>query len=434
MLRTTSVVLALTAATAAANPAGVVPVNAEVDVGYEYEIDDAAIAREHVGDPAADPLAPLPVRRELRYHATRQRVVPTVQAAIGRRAWLSFGVPIVIAQASELKLASGVDRTASTFTDGLLPTGGFDAGGGTLSGDTVFRGVSRSGVPELRGGLGFAPMRQDLDDTKPTWKLGVEGRFAIGKVMRFSPGDPAGDTGVSTGVHELKLWTSVDRRFEYFEGWFEASYQLPVYRRDSSLFKDAGFGTTHVWPGHVAGASIGASTFLIDNPETGYKLALELTGRATAHLEGRGYSELWEMFALAGAPNPMGGALALDADPTEPGVQALAHPGVTNIESYLEMSGRLAARATLGPHFTIAAFGELIHRTDHVVSFADAGVDLPTCPAGSPACETDNNDVVNPGTSEVNPQHARAIDLVGHRYRAEDGRGILLGVEVQVLF
>jgi hypothetical protein len=124
----------------------------------------------------------------------------------------------------------------------------------------------------------------------------------------------------------------------------------------------------------------------------------------------------------------------LDGDPTMPGVQALSHPGISNFEGYLETAARLAVRGKLGPHVTFAAIGELIWKTDHVISFADAGVDLPTCPTGTPRCETDNNDLVNPGSQEVNPLHVRLIDLVGHRYRSEHNRGIVLGVEAQLRF
>src|SRR5262249_60060617 len=104
------------------------------------------------------------------------------------------------------------------------------------------------------------------------------------------------------------------------------------------------------------------------------------------------------------------------------------------IENYLETGGHLALRARLGTHLSFAAFGDALWRTDHVISFADAGVDLPTCPTGAPRCETDDNDQVNPGTQEVNPLHSRKIDLVGHRYRAEQGRGYVLGVEASFAF
>jgi hypothetical protein len=342
----------------------------------------------------------------------------------------------VIAQTTELDLASGADRaTATTFTDGILPPGGFDAldPGTPPSGNLVFRSVTRSGVPELRGGIALTPMNQAVDDTKPTWKLGAEMRFAIGRVMRFDALAPGSETGVSTGVHELRLWTSVDRRYRYFEGWFEAFWQLPVYARSTALYYDPGFGGSNLKAGQTAGASFGLEGYLVDNPGTGNRVSLDLGTRLTAHFEGRGYTELWEVFSLAG-DRRLGGPLILDADPTSPGLQALSHPGISNFESYLEATARLALRGKLGSHVTFAAFGELAWKTDHIISFADAGIDLPTCPTGAPKCETDGNEVINAGTAEINPLHSRTIDLVGHRYRAEQSRGYILGAQAQVAF
>ncbi|HSR99364.1 MAG TPA: hypothetical protein VLM79_20070 [Kofleriaceae bacterium] len=443
MLRTTAVVLALASAGAVAhaNPAGFVPVagtseQAHVDATYEYEVDTAQITRERVGDRDADPLGAVPLHRDLAFRQARQLVTPRVEVGLVRGSWISFAVPIVLSQSREVSLASGVDRAGSlTIADGILPATGFDAGkpGPIASGDVLFRGVNRTGVPELRGGIGFAPMIQRLDDTKPTWKLGLELRFAIGRAMRFDAVDPGRETGVSTGVHEVRLWTSVDRRTRYFEGWFEAFYQMPIYERAASLFKNPGFGAVGVDPGPIAGAAFGAEANVLDDPATGNRVGIDLGARMTAHFEGRGYSELWEVFAFAGdARTP--GPLVLDGDPTMPGASPLNHPGVSNIESYLETAARVAVRTKLGAHLTLSALGELSWRTEHIISFADAGIDLPTCPQGAPRCESTNDELVTPGTEEVNPLFQRTIDLVGHRYHAKQGRGYVLGLEVQLLF
>ncbi|HMG54101.1 MAG TPA: hypothetical protein VK601_11475, partial [Kofleriaceae bacterium] len=246
MLRTPAVVLALVLALVAAvpgavpgaahaNPAGDVttrhaPGSADdVRFGaeYELEIDSAAISREHTGDAGAEPLAPQIPRRELEFHRTRHVVTPAAELGIYRDVWISVAAPIVLAESSEIDLAAGVDRaTASTFTDGILPVAGFDARnpGRAPSGNLVFHGVTRSGVSELRTGLGYAPMSQARDDTAPTWKLGAELGFAVGRIMRFDAVAPDRETGVSSGVHQLRLWTSFDRRLRYFEGWLEASY------------------------------------------------------------------------------------------------------------------------------------------------------------------------------------------------------------------
>jgi hypothetical protein len=450
VLRTPAVVLALAvlATHAHGNPAGDVTSTSPAGTGatvrfeadYEYDADSAAIVREQVGA-TNDPLAPLPTRRELEFHQSSHRVTPRAELGVYRDLWISFAAPIVLAQSSELDLAGGVDRTtASTFLDGILPATGFDARNPTvpLTGSTVFHSVTRSGVPELQGGIGYAPMNQARDDTKPTWKLGADlhlaiGGLSIGRVMRFDAVDPGRETGVSTGVDELRLWTSVDRRLRYFEGWFEASYQLPIYIPSTSLYQDPGFGATHVAPSQTAAVRFGMEAYLVDDPAADRRITAELGSQITVHTQGRGYSEMWEAFALAG-DRRTAGPLVLDADPVTPGAQALSHPGVSNLENYLETSARLAVRARFGARLSLAAFAQLTFRTEHVISFAEAGVDLPTCPTGAPRCETDDNDVVNPGTAEVNPLYAKRIDLVGHRYRAEDSRGYAAGLEVHLAF
>lgn len=447
MSRTLAVVLALVVAVRTAahgNPAGDVTGRSgrgladevRLDADYDYEIDSAAIAREHAGAPGSDPLGPLPTRRELEFHGSRHLITPRVELGVYRDLWLSFAAPIVLAQSAEIDLAGGVDRTtASTFADGILPATGFDARtpASRPAGDLVFHGVDRSGVPELRGGVGLAVMNQARDDTQPTWKLGADLHLAIGRVMRFDAVNPDRETGVSTGVHELRLWTSIDRRLRYFEGWFEASYQVPIYTRSSALYQNPGFGATSVDPAPTASADFGLEGYVTGEPSSGRRFSVELGSRITAHFEGRGYSEMWEVFAFAG-DRRTAGPLVLDADPVTPGTQELSHPGVTNIENYLEIAARLALRARLGPRVSLAATGQLIWRTDHAISFATAGVDLPTCPTGAPRCETDDNGLVNPGSQEVNPLHVRKIDLVGHRYHAEAGRGYVLGLEARLAF
>ncbi|MBC7975916.1 MAG: hypothetical protein H7138_13170, partial [Myxococcales bacterium] len=136
---------------ASANPAGVVPGTGDdgeavhVAVDYAFALDDAQVQREQVGA-GVDPTGAQALRTDLAFRQVRQLVTPRAELAIYRNVWLSFAAPIVIAQSSELRLAGGVDRgTSSTFTDGLLPAGGFDAQnpGTALGGDLAFRSIVR---------------------------------------------------------------------------------------------------------------------------------------------------------------------------------------------------------------------------------------------------------------------------------------------------
>lgn len=441
-----ALVASLASTTAYAGPASVVPSAADVGdpldfharVEYGYAVERASIERESVG-PGADPLGATPQQLDLAFEQFRHTITPRGELGVYRDTWLSVALPIVIAQSRELSLQDGVDRdSSSTLRDGILPFDGFDARdpGTALPGDLVFRGASRSGLDQVHLGLGIAPMNQQRDATKPTWKLGAELRLAVGKVMRFDAMRTDDQTGVSRGVHELRLWTSMARRYRRTEAWFEMYWQAPIAAKDGSLFEDptnGDFGATNTMPGQRAGIGFGIEAYIVDDAINNNRISVDLGMKVDAHFEGRDYTEMWEVFALAGDSRGTG-PLILDEDPTQPDVQAFSHPGITNVENYLAMTGRAAIRGQLGQHVRVAATLDLVWKTDHVITFADAGVDLPTCGSASGRCEDDVNDLVNPGTREVNPLHVPLIDLVGHRYHSEDNFGFVIGVDGQVLF
>lgn len=411
----------MAAARAHANPAGVVPEQGLIgSLDYEYEADTSEVTRERVGLPGTDPNAALPVRKDLKFHQYRHTITPRADIGLVSGFFLSAALPIVITQARELRLDSAVPRDqSSTLLDGFVPMGGYDARDPSTppGGDMVFKGIDRHGLDQLIVGAGWAPMDQKLDDTKPTWKIGVEGRIAIGGVMKFDPANPKSNTAVGYGVHELRVWTSFDRRLPWAEPWMELFWQVPLAATSSSLFQDPKFGATNTMKGQQAGASFGLEVYAVDNPLDNTRISFDIGGRAIVHFEGRDYTEMWEPFALAGT-----GLLQLDSDPTTPGVQALNHPGISNVENYLETAARVAIRAQLGPHVHAGLLGDFIWKTDHLISFANAGIDR------------DNSDKIEPGTDEVNPLYNQQIDLVGHRYRSAHNFGFAIGIQGQVLF
>lgn len=438
-------VLLVAAGTASANPRNIVPGGADSAQGqvevvgtvdYEYEHDTSTIWRE-ANDPTADPNGPLPRHRDLAFSGDRHTITPRLDIGVFHDAFVTVALPVIVSQTHELHLDNGVTRDgSSTVASGILPSGGFDAQDPSTppGGDLMFRGVNRHGIDQIHVGLGVAPMNQQRDATKPTWKLGAELALSIGQVMKFDPTAPGANSGVSSGVHELKLWTSFDRKLDWIEPWVEIFWQLPIGTTSDSLFQNPGFGTQNIDKSQLAGVEFGAELYAIDNQAEHNRISLDVGTKITAHFEGRDYSEMWEAFAYAGDSRGMG-PLILDADPTKDGIQALSYPGISSIENYLETAVKLRLRGEIGPHVRFAAGADLIWKTDHVISFADAGVDLPTCSAGQTrGCETDANDVINPGTAEVNPLHSAVIDTVGHRYWSEDNFGFVIGLSGQVLF
>jgi hypothetical protein len=404
------------------------------EVLYNYELAGSTIARERTG--ARSPSGAIPLVRDLEFKSFRHTLTPRLQVGVFRDTFIYAALPIIITQARELSLYEGLDRgESSTVRDGLLPAEGFDARdpGTPTPGNLMFRGPARRGLDQVHLGLGVAPMNQLKDPTKPTWKLGAEVRLAIGQVMTFDPTQPNANKGVSQGVQELKLWTTFARKLGWAEPWVEIWWMTPLTGKSGSLFDDPGFGSSNVSKSMLAGVGFGLELYAIEKAADQTRISIDVGTRVTAHFEGREYTEMWEVFAGAGESRGSG-PLILDADPTRSGVQALSHPGISNIENYLESTGRFGLRAQLGSHVRFGVLGDLTWKTDHSISFADAGLDYPTCGGGDQPCEDLDNDLVNPGTDEVNPLHAPTIDLVGHRYMSVDNFDFAINVEAQILF
>lgn len=442
-VRRLAVLLVWTPAMAVANPHSIVPSGGEsgsagsFTLAYDYTLDSSVLIRERAG--LANPIeGALAKRTDLLFHQYTHTITPKLEVGVFSDTWIYGALPIVITQARELRLADGVGRTdSSTIQDGFVPTGGFDAQDPTTEpgGDMVFRGVNRNGLNQIHVGLGTAFMNQRRDPTKPTWKLGAEARLAIGKTMDFDRMDTFDRSGVSTGVHELRVWTTVSRKIGRLEPWFELYWQAPIGAREGSLFQDPGAGATNTTIGQKAGGSFGVEAYAVDDTVTGNRISFDVGARIVSHFEGRGYSEMWEVFAFAGDSRVAGNPLILEASPGVPGDDFRSHPGITNIEGFLETALRTSIRAQLGPRVHLAATVDVAWKTDHAISFADAGIDLPMCQgAATTNCEAMDNDVVTPGTDEVNPLYNPRIDLVGHRYLSVDNLAIAIGVMGQVVF
>jgi hypothetical protein len=426
-------------------------------IDYEYELRQSTILRERVGEGGAGPGDPIPLGRDLVFTSSRHTIKPRAELGIYKGVALTFGLPIVVLDTRRLELdqrdtpceftgspgSPCVDRgNSSTIRDGLLPSSGFDANdpatGFPGDGELIFRGHDRKGLDQLHLGIVVAPMSQERDDTKPTWKIGAELRLAVGKIMEFETDAVDSETGVSPGVHELRLSTSFDKRVGWAEPYFQAWWMVPIGVKKGSPFEvDPGFGAKSVGKQQEAGTRFGFEAITVDRGPDKQRVSLDFSASFTAHFEGRNHSEMWEVFAFAGDTERTGAPLILDETPTTAGVQAISHPGISNIENYLEGGARGALNIDLGPLVHIAVMGELTRESRHLISFADAGSDRPACGAGEPEgddCEIASNDVVNPGTVEVNPLHAPIIDLVGHRYVSDSAINIRVGVQARILW
>ncbi len=408
---------------------------------YRFSTSSAAVRRELGGSPGIDPDGTVPLGDDLRFSSSRHELVPRLELGVFTDLALSIELPVVIRDTRELRFDDGVNRANSTtISDGLLPMSGFDArdptGPGFTDGDMIFRGVDRTGLDQLIAGIAWAPMNQVRDATKPTWKLGAELRLSVGSAAKFNRADPDSQSGVGRGVHEVKLWTTVTRRRGWAEALFELSWMATFTAKQSGQLDapQRRFGAAVVAPQQHAGARAGMSAIFFERKADQQRVSLDVEANFNAHFEGRGYGEMWEVFAYAGDIGTSG-PLVLDSDPATSGIQEISHPGVSNIQNYATIGTKAAVSAELGPKVRASATFGFDFDQAHFVSFADAGRDRPQCTAGQTTdCENDNNDVVNDGTDEVNPLHADLIDTIGHRYKVSQSRRFWFMVEGRFLF
>ena len=305
-----------------------------------------------------------------------------------------------------------VNETTSTLLrDGILP--GFGAARYGLDArdarpferpsTRVFHGPTRRGVEYLGVGLAWAVMNQARDETRPTWVVRVEPRFALGGQMRFDPLAPEANRSVNPGYHQLLLTTAFSRRFERFDPSISGFYNLPWATGDSPFANfplgENAFGA----PQHRAGAEAGVEYIAYEQPWAGHRVGFELRGGVELQFLGLARSQLWE--PLSG-PSSCSTAPAtcrpeLDKDLDGDG-RPEPYSGITRSPGYGVFTGSAGVNALIANWLRLRARGGLSVEQDHFLSDGRSGVTV--------------------------------FDLPGRRYRVEDARAWYVHTDASVTF
>jgi hypothetical protein len=416
------------------------PFDLFVSVEYAYAAKRAAIKREFAGDQFGEPGGPMPVVKDFLFTHDRHTVTPRLQIGLFHDLELSLALPIIISDSRHYDFdqrdtpcdfdgddATCINETNSpTFRDGILTADmnqlGYDAKDPTVNfapgSERAFTAVDRSGLDQIHLGVAWAPLSQERDDTKPTWVIGSELRIDIGEPMRFDRLNPTLEDSVGRGYSEVVLRTSVSKRMPWAEPFMELWWQAPLdgpvdaptraNQTVDSQFWDIGGGQDNTSPQQHAGVKFGFNGIPWQNRAEKQYLAIEVRGSTTAHFQGRGYSEMWEVFAYGGDPGRADAPLLVDYAPGDADNELIGHPGVTTIENYLSFGGRLGIRGQMGERAKFNASFNLDYDQSHRISWDDAGSD------------DNENGQVDPGTNEVNPLFNQLINLPGRRYLVDE--------------
>lgn len=419
------------------------PYDFNLQVGYSRSLKRGALKRELAGT-YTDQVHTV---KDLRYSHVRHTLSIRAEAAIYRDLMLHLEFPIVIADTRELGFAQNdgdscgsppekncvTTRNSTLIRDRFLPASLVSQMSPTqvqIAGDTREPGMfylpKRSGIDQMYLGLTWAPINQRRDPTKPTWALGFEARIGIGDDMEYNPYfdptkdesalNPKGNTSVGQGIHQYHWWTSISKRYKYLDPWMTFFYMLPD-AKDDSLYEKTTFelsGQERSGPQQRGGVEAGVEIIPWEQPEQNNKFSIELRGKLEGVFEGRGYSEMWEIFAnnpiLAGPcrPSPSSGLAGSWDNGTycQNPAGTIPYPGITNIENYAAFKAALAFNLDFSSYFRArlgVAFG---HEQQHYITFGDAGRDI-----------DNQKGITYTNEKEVNPMYRPFMDQVGRRWR-----------------
>ncbi len=384
-------------------------------VTYEFALSRGDLRREHAGFAVeGTPLGAVPERPDLTYKTLRHVIVPSLELGLFRG--LSFGValPVTIRQRSTLSVTDFSRTASSTIRDGILPMAGFDSqrmGGPTdASSSVLFRSPDRAGLEALHLMLTYALSDGQREPWLPTWKVAVGLELAIGSLMKLDSQNPSASSGVSTGVHALLVKTSLAKRVDSFLPFVEVAFRAPLMVRSGAPLAepDTIASAPDVDPPMQISGDAGVEWWLWQRAERGHRLALGVSGGATAVTRGRDYSPLWEAFALAGDPIRTG-PLVLDRDPSTAEIEPLPYGGPSTVQGHLR--GRLGFELGLiyAGQVEVALATDLGWQEAHFVSAAEQG-------------------------AMINPLHVPLIDQAGRRYRQSDAFDVISSLRASVSF
>lgn len=428
-------------------------------IAYSYNFKSAAILREWNSGAATDQENQLV--KDLRYRQQRHTMTASLEVGLWHDLALTIALPVVISDSRTYEF----DQTASdcvygddvgpsqptatcvnknnstTIRDEIIPRNGFDAdqSGAAFdsftapNADLIFRSPVRRGVDQLWVGLKYGILNQEKRAHMPNWVIAFDGRFAVGKAMKFTrdiaEDDPASNHTVGRKIHEIGLWTALSRRYRFLDPYFTAFWRQSI-RASGSQFQDFGSegAQDKKLPQSTAGLSFGTEVVPFERKAKHIKVSILLEGSAVLHYGGRGYSEVWELLAdspaMVGANDPTqadqcdrNAALAFARqDPGNPdyaeagGVSCRRYNGITDIQDYGTFGFNGGLNFHLGKYVRLMAGVNVFTDTRHFLTFTNRG----------DAEGGDDDDRVEAGTREVNPLRRDVVDAVGRRYVIDD--------------
>jgi hypothetical protein len=396
---------------------------------------------------------------------------------------LIIRMPIVLSDDRELKGLSGSENNQAFSLAG--------APGEQLF-QVPFKSPTRSGIEYLAIGIDATPMNQARDHTKPTWLIGIEGRFDVSEPMHacskhttalnsnsgLTPGDAVvgcahysdinrngvgGDRaydanvdggslegtagarrpGVSRGVTAIEAHTIVSRRVKYIEpyGGFRA---LLEFQNDSSDYGATDLKGSLVNHPPLRGTMIfGVNVIPWELREAYQRLAFDFRFTGTYVSEGRDYSELFDALGTSDAatlryPNFAEFQAGPNGSIVNPNSRKVYFTGLTDVQQHgsYTLSGSVNWQVGEYVKFNVGAGYTLTQA--HFITFdqacnPDFSNDLNKA---GPCKATKSNGATSTAVPSgiPNPNYRKSINDPGHRFKVSGSSDFDAWINATVMF
>lgn len=360
---------------------------------------------------------------------------------------LSLRLPLILADARELSDLDGSSRNPQRLQD---PNG-------EQLFSVPFKSPTRSGVDWFSAALNYALTNQQRDETKPTWVIGVEGRFAIGDRLHAcnenaaikcpDPSNPTGpgrEPGISRGMHSLIAHTIFSRRFGYVEPYtgFRFHADLPQSNSDFGATSDLR-GTLQSRPPLIGTFTVGMEIYPWENREQFQRVIIDVRLRGSYHSPGRDYSELFDALGSSQARtlrNPNPGAYTAGPDGftsvADPNAAKVYFTGITDQQAFGSFGSMTGVTWQANEYTKFSAGLGLTYAQSHLITAADAcNPDFNSNAGASGPCRTGAATAGGGSTTGIpNPNHRPVIDLPGRRFSVDDTMIVDLWLSGAVMF
>jgi hypothetical protein len=394
-------------------------------------------------------------------------------------------MPVILSDDRELKAVDGSGDQQSLILRG--------APGEQLF-SLPFKSPTRSGIEYLAVGIDFGLMNQARDPTKPTWVIGIEGRFDVDEPMHACNGNPAAlnldpndpqvdcadpsdinrngisgeppnddngrslegnfsgarSAGVSRGVTALEGHVLLSRRVKYIEpyGGFRA---LLEFQNSSSDYGSTDLEGSLVNHPPLRGSMIaGIAVMPWEIREAYQRLTLDFRFTGTYVSEGRDYSELFDALGSSDARSirtPQYAAYTANPNAAADGIPSVADQGsqkvyftgLTDVQQHGVYNLQAGVTYQAGEYVKFNAGAGYTFVQGHFITFDQAcNPDFSDDPEKAGPCRTTTagTAVGTPisATGIPNPNYRKVVNDPGLRFKVDNGTSLDAWVSATVMF